>query len=503
MKRDLTIYFTTDTHGYFSAMDYATGVPENTGICGCRTTMKRDENTLVIDAGDILQGSPFIYWLQSAAKTEECVAAKVMNLAGYDIVTIGNHDFNYGKDVLERYLSELNAICVCANVEGVAGVRKTAVITMPNGLRVGVTGIVTEFVNLWEKPENLVGVQVTDVFAAAEAALAELKAQKVDVTVCIYHGGFENDLKTGAVQSATKENQAYRICRDLDFDVLLTGHQHRALADICLFGTYTCQTPDRARQFAAMRVQEEDGKVTARSELIDAGEADPEIAAYLAPFEQENAAYLDTPVGFLDEELQPSDHLDMALNGSLIANFFNQVQLEASGADISCTCLGNKVKGFDRRVTIRDIVSTYIYPNTLVTIEVGRTVLKAALERCAEYFDRDEQGKLTVGRSFLEPMVEHYNFDHFLGIEVSVDLRRDMGDRVTSIRYQGEELAEDRKLTLCLNNYRVTGAGGYPLYAKCPVVKEQPTEIAQMIVEYVEKHRDITIVKDRWLQVQQ
>ena len=78
MKRDLTIYFTTDVHGYYSAMDYASGEREKTGLCGCLSAMKRDENTLLIDAGDILQGSPFMYWLNTSAKTEEFVPSRVM-----------------------------------------------------------------------------------------------------------------------------------------------------------------------------------------------------------------------------------------------------------------------------------------------------------------------------------------------------------------------------------------------------------------------------------------
>ena len=68
----------------------------------------------------------------------------------------------------------------------------------------------------------------------------------------------------------------------------------------------------------------------------------------------------------------------MAAHGSLIANFFNQVQLEASGADISSTSLANTVKGFEQDVTIRDVVSTYIFPNTLVTLAVNRAQLKRA-----------------------------------------------------------------------------------------------------------------------------
>lgn len=61
--------------------------------------------------------------------------AALLNLGGYDFVTLGNHDFDYGKQTIERYLAALNARCLCANVEGIHGVEKTAVVTIENGLR--------------------------------------------------------------------------------------------------------------------------------------------------------------------------------------------------------------------------------------------------------------------------------------------------------------------------------------------------------------------------------
>ena len=425
-----------------------------------------------------------------------------MSLAGYDFVTLGNHDFNYGRQALEMYLKNLEARCISANVEGLPGVERTAVVKLQNGLRVGLTGITTHFVNLWEKPENLEGITVNDAFSAAAAALEELKQAGVDLTVCIYHGGFENDLKTGENLSSTGENQAYRICRELDFDVLLTGHQHQPKADLQLFGTHACQSPDRGKQYIRMDVTvSEKGEVTAHSRLVDPGEPEESMAAFLAPLDAENAVFLDQPVGELDIPLEPGDHMEMAINGSVITNFFNQVQLEASGADLSVTSLGNVVKGFNRQVTIRDVVATYVFPNTLKTIRVDRRVLKAALERSAEYFDLDEAGQLQVGQSFLKPIVQHYNYDYLSGMEVTMDIRRPVGDRVTSMLYKGKELEEDCKLTLCLNNYRATGTGGYPLYAQCELVKDQPTEISQMIIEYIDRHKSIAVDKTRWLHV--
>ena len=459
MKKQLTIYYTSDVHGYFSPIDYASGNEIPSGLANCISNFEKDGNTLIIDGGDILQGSPFTYYLYNKRKDDGCLPAEIMNIGGYDFVTLGNHDFNYGKEELEKYISALDARCLCANIAGIRGVEKTAIVTLQNGLRVGLAGVTTHYVKLWEKPENLAGIAVTDAFTAAKEAYDQLKA-KADITVCIYHGGFERDVKTGKVLSDTDENQGWRICEELGFDILLAGHQHTAAENVRINGTYTCQPPDKARQYIKMDVIV-DGQITAEQHLITQAKA----KALLLPAEKQAAAWFDTPMGHLDTPLLPSRHIDMAANGSLIANFFNQVQLEASGADISATSLGNSVKGLGKDVTIRDIVSTYVFPNTLKTVEVCREQLKKALERSAE------------------------------------DIRRPIGDRVVSIKYRGKELPEGKRLTLCLNNYRATGAGGYDVYRECPLIREQPTEIAELIIAYVDRHRDITVDKTKWLNV--
>ena len=501
MQRNLRIYYTSDTHGFFSPIDYASGHPAASGLINCMNKFQNDGNTLIIDGGDTLQGSPFTYWLYSQHRGGDCVPARLLNLGGYDFITLGNHDFNYGRAELERYIAALEAKCLCANVEGLRGVEKYAVVTLENGLRVGLTGIVTHYVNRWEKPENLEGIIVTEAFPAARAALELLKAEKVDLTVCIYHGGFENDLKTGAPLSTTGENQGWRICQELDFDVLLCAHQHMPAENLCIGGTYSCQPPDKARQYITMDVTVDEHGVSAASRLCDAGSTLlPAALEYLAPMERETSVWLDTPVGHLDTALVPDSPINMAAQGSLIANFFNQVQLEASGADISATSLANTVKGFEREVSIRDVVSTYVFPNTLVTLQVDRRVLKKAMERCAEYFDIGADG-LRVSESFLRPIVQHFNYAYFSGVSAVYDLRRPVGERVVSIKLKGAELPEDKTLTLCMNNYRATGAGGYEIYRECEIVREQPTEISELIIGYIERHGDIQVDKNKWLKI--
>ena len=244
------------------------------------------------------------------------------------------------------------------------------------------------------------------------------------------------------------------------------------------------------------------GKVTARSALLPAGD-EPLAAAveYLAPYERAAAQWLDTPVGHIDVPLYPAGHLEMALNGSYIANFINQVQLEASGADVSAASLDNSVKGFAQDVTVRDIVSTYVFPNTLKTVSIDRAGLKRALERSAEYFTLGQDGKPAISETFLRPVEQHFNYDYVAGVHATFDLRRPVGDRVTSIIYKGEELAEDARLTVCINSYRAGGSGGYGVYAECPTVREGQDEIAQLITDYVRRHENIVVDKTKWLKV--
>ena len=209
--RSLTISFTSDIHGFFSNIDYASGKEQNSGLCNCTGLFMRDGNSLVIDGGDTLQGSPFTYYYHKNVQGESYLPAQVMNAAGYQFITLGNHDFDYGVPLIETYLSQLHARCLCANVEGIRGVEKWAVVTMENGLRVGLTGVTSQYLPQWEPPENLRGLQIRDAFEAAREAYLELKRENVDVTVCIYHGGFENDVNTGETVFATDENEGWRI----------------------------------------------------------------------------------------------------------------------------------------------------------------------------------------------------------------------------------------------------------------------------------------------------
>ena len=82
-----------------------------------------------------------------------------------------------------------------------------------------------------------------------------------------------------------------------------------------------------------------------------------------------------------------------------------------------------------------------------------------------------------------------------------MDIRRPAGQRVTSIVYHGQELSDAQKLTLCMNNYRSSGTGGYECFRGCKKVRQQQTEISELIMDYVLERGSIAVDKTKWLTV--
>ncbi|WP_195988546.1 bifunctional UDP-sugar hydrolase/5'-nucleotidase [Clostridium sp. D53t1_180928_C8] len=500
MKK-LKIYFTSDLHGYVYPTNYVEKNEKNIGLLNIINSFKKDGNTLIIDGGDTIQGSPFTNYLSNSEFDIHPIAT-IMNTGEYDYITLGNHDFNYGKEYLKKYLTSLDAKCLCANVLDTTKelpILPYEIKTMENGLRVGLIGFTTDFINRWERAENLKNINITDTFTSVKKHYDKVK-NHCDLLIGIYHGGFEYDLDSHKQLSTTSENIAYKICKEFDFDILLTGHQHLPIYNMNLNGTHIAQTPHNGSKFLELNLTFHNNSIKEISSTLKELTINPNKEMYekFLPLENKVQEWLDTPAGFLDKALQPTDRVDMALNGSHLANFINQIQLDASKSEIACTSFANVIKGFNKDVTVRDIMSTYPYPNTLVVLEVNRKILKLALERSASYLNNDN-GNITISESFLKPKVEHYNYDYFANIEYTFDLNNELGNRVVSIKYNSKELDDNKTLTLVMNNYRASGAGGYEFYENCPVVKEILIEMPEVIINYFKNNPKVTVDTTKYI----
>ena len=117
-----------------------------------------------------------------------------------------------------------------------------------------------------------------------------------------------------------------------------------AVEGVELGGTYSVQPPANAGEYLLLNGLEEAGRIRFKSRLLRAGgEHGQEPYARLLPLEEEVQRWLDSPVGVLEIPLPPEGKLEAALCGSRVAELFNRVQLDATGADFSCTSLGKDV----------------------------------------------------------------------------------------------------------------------------------------------------------------
>lgn len=187
----------------------------------------------------------------------------------------------------------------------------------------------------------------------------------MDYVIGVYHGGLEKDPKTGdPTETLTTENQGYQMSTIDGLDVLITGHQHRSLVEM-LHDTLVTQSTFKAKEFVKIQLQKQNSSPYLIP--VDSIEADEAIITKFQDLQNQTQTWLDQSIGYIkDMDLLVHDENQARIVKHPIISFLNQIQLDKTGADIAAIALFNDAKGFNQSITIRDIVATYPYPNTMV-----------------------------------------------------------------------------------------------------------------------------------------
>lgn len=473
----LKIIHTSDLHGYFFPTDYLDREEKETGYLSLLNNIKKDEHVILTDGGDTLQGSSFDYFVKENLNSD--IIADIMQ--NVDYYTLGNHDFNYGYEYLKTYIANMKGKLVCANVKDKLGKIKIDpyAIKEIDGYKIGFTGIVTDWVNLWEREENIKNFEITDAFEGAKKVLEELKKEKTDLNILIYHGGYEIDLESGEKLSETTENVGGKIAKELDFDIILAGHQHMEIAGK-INKTLAMETPANGAKAALVEVDFDTKEIN--SSFIEAKLRENPLIKKYKNIEEKVQDYLDLPIAKLSRDYMPEDRIKMALKGSDLADLINKIQLKYTDADISITSFANIISGLKKNLTTRDVLNTYRFPNTTVVLEIDGKSLRDALEQNFSYIEYD--GNYKIAKKFLEPKEEHYNFDFFYGIDYEKDLTKEVEKRIGKIFFKGKEIKDSDKFSLVMNNYRATGAGGFDMYKDLKVLKNYDKEVTEILLNY-------------------
>ena len=495
---NIRLVATSDVHGYVMPYSYADNGETDHGLVRLKSTVSalRNENTLVIDNGDILQGSPLLTYYYAHQGEYDNPIKVCMNDIGYDYVNVGNHDFKYGYENLRAYLDGINAGCLLGNAKYKSEYigNEYVIHEFDKDNRIALIGVVTHYLVNWEKPDNLVDIEIERAFDFVKRTVEKIKRnEEVKGIVVVYHGGYEADINTGALtQQDTGEDEAYRMCKEIEgIDVLISGHQHRSLSGKC-FNTYTSQTASNGKEVAVYDWDLDSKKISV-SLVKNDYVADKSLMDKLMPLENAVQKWLDEPCGeILNYDLRIYDEFDARLHKHPLISFLNQIQNEKCGSDLAGNALFNNATGFNSIITTRDVVSTYVYPNTLVVFEINGRILKEYLEKCAEYFCI-ENGDIAVSKEYIYPKPAHFNYDMVDGVDYTIRVSNEKGKRITELRYQGKDVKDDDIFTLSLNNYRASGGGNFFMFKDAKLVKEIQEDMVEVIIEYLSKHKRVEV----------
>jgi 2',3'-cyclic-nucleotide 2'-phosphodiesterase / 3'-nucleotidase len=510
----ITVLGSTDLHGNIYPIDYYTDKADNRGLAKVATLIKRarkeNPNSVLIDSGDTIQGTPLQYYHNKKNNTPRDAMMLVMSSLHYDSMTVGNHEYNFGLKVLEKARSEADFPWLSANSYD-KGTDKTHykpyIVKEISGVRVGILGLTTPGIPNWENIPNYVGLEFHEPVAEAKKWVAELRdKERADIVVIAMHMGLEEDLRTGDINpgQVPNENRAVAIAREVPgVDAIFMGHTHRDTSAVFLNGVLITQANHWGRHLArADFYMQRDGarwQVYAKAgrtiPVDDKVEADPDVLKLAESYHQETQNWLSRVIGESAEELTARE---ARFRDTAILDLVQRVQLDAGKADVSMVAPFNLDAHISQGpVTVRNIAGLYVYENTLVVLEVTGQQLKDALEHSAKYFRPFEQGRSPA--ELVDEKIPAYNFDLAEGVEYELDIRRPIGNRIQNLRFHGQPLAPTQKLKLATNNYRVNGGGGYNMYKNAPVLYRSSEEIRELIIDWVERNKKIpTTPTNNW-----
>lgn len=246
---NIVIYHTNDMHGSVK------------NLANVKTLKDNTPNSLLIDAGDATQGSSLATYTKGQAIID------IMNATGYDVATLGNHEFDFGSQTAVDNMKKAKFVPVSANVvdgtgnlllSGING-NGANVIEEVNGKRIGIFGLTTEETYYKTNPKNLNGTEFKSVIETAKQQVELLKAENVDAIVAVVHIG---DDKSSSPTSLD-------LAKEVDgIDLIIDGHSHTIIQQK-VNDTTVVQTGSSLKNLGKVTLSFDDDTLNIKNELLD------------------------------------------------------------------------------------------------------------------------------------------------------------------------------------------------------------------------------------------
>ncbi|MCA9790863.1 MAG: bifunctional metallophosphatase/5'-nucleotidase [Candidatus Eremiobacteraeota bacterium] len=371
------LFFTSDEHGYVATAGAIDKVVKE-------ARSKDPDGVLFVSCGDVFQGAS-ISELQDGKP-----ALEVLGAAGYDVVEVGNHDFDRGVHYIKDWIGSAQYPVLAANVmEESTGQRlagtKGHLIREVNGVKVGLVGVVTQETATVSYAENVQGLRFEDPVETVRREVAQLKAEGAEVIGVLSHLGSSDDEE---------------LARQVPVDFILGGHTHEAFQEPKnINGVLICQPGAYRKYLGSLELEVDPGsrRVTGHHhQLLEVSdqESDSEVSALVRRYRERVEKATGQVVSYADGDLVHSH-----TQGGSLDQAVGQAMLEQTGADVALfnrkLIRANLPAG---EVTAGALLNALPFDNRVVTVELTQQQFEQAMAKSADYGDHRSLVRTDAGR---------------------------------------------------------------------------------------------------------
>lgn len=501
----VTVIYTTDVHGHFFPYNFITGQPDSGSLSRVATFIEQtrsasgNENVILLDNGDILQGQPTVYYYNFIDTVSPNIVCEIYDFLKYDAATIGNHDVETGHPVYDRWRNSTTTPILGANVieksSGTPYLTPYKIINR-NGIKIAVIGLLTPAIPAW-LPERLwSGLEFLHMKETAGKWIETVRQdENPDIIIGLFHSGSDASKTTAGYI----ENASLDIAREIEgFDAVLMGHDHTAVCDTVITANgHTVQVLNPANNAHNVGVLTIEGNktdgYTVAGYLKNVDQLPPS-EEFIGHFSKQFKAvkdFVEQKVTTITADISTRDAF---FGPSAFMSLLHRLQLDISGADISMAApltFDGSIKAGDMHIA--DLFTLYKYENMLCTLRLTGQEIKDYLEYSYSLWTdqiTDSQRHLIKFASDNPTKTDNklknpsYNFDSASGIDYTVDVTKPAGEKISIKGFSnGQTFHTDSIYTVAVNSYRAGGGGNHLTYG----AGISPEELKHRVVSSTEK----------------
>ncbi len=471
---NLTILHVNDTHGHIIPYLDKKVDPEHpvSGVAYLAKMVEQEraanpDGTILLSAGDMFQGTPISNLFHGKPVIE------VMNYMHYDAMALGNHEFDWGQDVLHSMISSASFPVVSANVSESAGGAipgvKPYVLLKRKDVQIAVIGVTTPETYYSTKPDNVAGLTFVSPEKVLPALIGRVRAEGASIVIVLSHMGLDADRLMAREVSG--------------IDVIVGGHSHTAIKDpVVESGTVIVQAGSNGIYLGVLHLGfDSEGKkilsFTRKDELklvspaFGGGQADPDVARIVDKYESQVKAEFSKVIGTATADLRRDSTRESDL-GDVVADAMRA----ACGAQIA----------FQNAGGIRADI-----PKGPITLETVFTVLP---------FDDDLVSMdLTGGQitSLLEKNVSSQSLLQVSGMRIVYDLSKASGAKLAAVEVAGKPLDAQRTYKVATSDFLAAVGGKSNVFKQGQNLTPGPP-LRDAVVDYIRTNSPIDVqARDR------